>query len=104
MPIRIHKCTDLVVCDPFPTLRTSVKLYSHTRGRGMTYLLKCAGKLLQQLNATCFELSGKKTPRTVILIEFASESISGLYAVTNSPLQFGHIPRRHQGKSPDTGN
>jgi hypothetical protein len=77
---------------------------THTRGRGITYLLESAGKLLQQLNATCFELSGKKTPRAVILIESASESISSLYGITNSPPQFGHTPHRHQGKSPNTGN
>ena len=27
LPIRIHKCIDLVVRDLFPALRTSVKLY-----------------------------------------------------------------------------
>jgi hypothetical protein len=53
---------------------------THTRGRVITYLLESAGKLLQQIDATCFELSGEKTPRAVILIQSASESISSLYA------------------------
>src|SRR5882757_4210100 len=77
---------------------------TYIRGRGTTYLLESAGKLLQDLNATCLELSGKKTPRAVILIQSVSESISSLYAITNSPPQFEHTPRRHQGKSPNTGN
>jgi hypothetical protein len=77
---------------------------THTRERGGTYLLESASKLLQQLNATCFELSSKKTPRAVILIQPASEPISNLYAITNSPFQFEHTPRRRQGKSLNTGN
>lgn len=50
---------------------------THTCGSAITYLLESAREFLQHLDATCFELTGKKTPCTIILMQSASEPISG---------------------------
>jgi hypothetical protein len=91
LPIRIHKCLDLIVRDLFSTLHKNVNQTTHVCGRARKYLLESARKLLQQLYATCFELTSKQTSCTIILTQFASESASDL----SSPLQT-HLPNLGQ--------